>query len=504
MPTALFSVSDKTGLVEFGSTLHARGWRLIASGGTANALRAADLPARPVADVTGEPEILSGRVKTLHPAIHAAILARGIPEDMDTLQRKGWEPIDLVAVNLYPFEKIVADGQATIEEAVENIDIGGVTLLRAAAKNFNRVTALCDPADYQPALSGHGDIAFRRRMAFKAFRRCREYDAAIEAFFARLAGAPEMMSFTGYASYHLRYGENPHQSAALFAPDPEGTPLGAHIHQGKPLSYNNILDLDAAWRAAASFHDPAVVVVKHNSPCGVAIAPEARDAVRPAIESDPVSAFGSVIACNREIDEHWVGALGDLFVECLIAPAFTQGALEALAASPRLRVLEMPLRHHDAIHEFRSVMGGVLRQEVDLGDPEDAPPWRTVTTRAPSEREMAALRFAWRACQHVKSNAVLLAQARGEERFTVGIGGGQPNRVDCVRIAGERAGERARGSVLASDAFFPFPDGVEAAADLGVRAIVQPGGSVRDQQVITAADRLGLSMVFTGVRHFRH
>jgi phosphoribosylaminoimidazolecarboxamide formyltransferase/IMP cyclohydrolase len=504
MPTALFSVSDKTGLVEFAAGLHARGWRLVASGGTASALRAADLPARPVASVTGEPEILSGRVKTLHPAIHAAILARGTPEDMETLRSKGWEPIDLVAVNLYPFEQVVARGQATIEEAVENIDIGGVALLRAAAKNFNRVTVLCDPGDYQPALSAYDDMAFRRRMAFNAFRRCREYDAAIEAFFAPLSGAPELMSFSGYAAYHLRYGENPHQSAALFVPESDGTPLGAHIHQGKPLSYNNILDLDAAWRAAASFPDPAVVVVKHNSPCGVACSPSASAAVRPAIASDPVSAFGSVIACNREIDEGWVGALDDLFVECLIAPGFTQGALEALATSPKLRVLEMSHSQYPETHEFRSVMGGVLRQAIDLGDPEDAPPWRTVTTRAPSEREMAAMRFAWRACQHVKSNAVLLAQSRGEERFTVGIGGGQPNRVDCVRIAGERAGGRARGSVLASDAFFPFPDGVEAAAALGVRAIVQPGGSVRDAQVIAAADRQGLCMVFTGVRHFRH
>lgn len=504
MPTALFSLSDKTGLVELAAALNGRGWRLMASGGTAAALEAAHLPVRRVSEVTGEPEMMSGRVKTLHPAIHAAILARDTPEDRELLRHRGWEPIDLVAVNLYPFERVVGVGESSIEEAVENIDIGGVALLRAAAKNFNRVTVLCDPPDYQRALTAHADETFRRRMAFKAFQRCRQYDAAIESFFSSLAGAPESLSVTGYAAYHLRYGENPHQSAALYTPDPEGSPLGAHIHQGKPLSYNNILDLDAAWRAAASFSDPAVVVVKHNSPCGIATADFARQAVRPAIASDPVSAFGSVIACNREVDRAWVEALQDLFVECVIAPGFSSDALEALATSPKLRVLEIPAARYAETHEFRSVLGGILRQTVDQGDPADAPAWRTVTERAPAEGERAALRFAWRACQHVKSNAVLLAKAQDGGRFTVGIGGGQPNRVDCVRIAGERAKERAEGAVLASDAFFPFPDGVQAAAALGVRAIVQPGGSVRDQAVIDAADRLGLSMVFTGVRHFRH
>jgi phosphoribosylaminoimidazolecarboxamide formyltransferase/IMP cyclohydrolase len=504
MPTALLSVSDKAGLVELGTALHERGWRLVASGGTARALEAANLPVRRVAEVTAEPEILSGRVKTLHPAIHAAILARDTPDDQETLRRRGWEPIDLVAANLYPFEGITEAGQASVEEAVENIDIGGVTLLRAAAKNFSRVTVLCDPADYRSALSALDDEAFRRRMAFKAFRRCREYDAAIEAFFAPLAGAPEILSLTGYAAYQLRYGENPHQSAALFTPSPSGTPLGAHIHQGKRLSYNNILDLDAAWRAATSFSEPAVVVVKHNSPCGIASAPDASRAVRRAIESDPVSAFGSVIASNREVDLAWVEALEDLFFECVLAPSFTPAALQALARSPRARVLEITGAQAAEIHEFRSVVGGVLRQTIDRGDPEDAPPWSGVTQRVPSEGEMAALQFAWKACQHVKSNAVLLAQAQGGARFTVGIGGGQPNRVDCVRIAGDRAGERAKGAALASDAFFPFPDGVEVAAALGVSAIVQPGGSVRDPEVIEAADRLGLSMIFTGVRHFRH
>lgn len=503
MPTALLSVWDKRGLVEFAAALHDRGWDLLASGGTARVLEGAGLPLRQVSYLTGEPEMLSGRVKTLHPAIHAAILARDDPDDRRALADRGWPHIDLVAVNLYPFERVLADPGSTHEEIIEHIDIGGVALLRAAAKNFARVTVLSDPEDYSAALSTHEDPEFRIQMARKAFSRCVEYDTAIEAFFAERSGEPEALRLRYYPALTLRYGENPHQRAALYTSAADRRPLGAEILQGKPLSYNNILDLDAAWRAVSSFDGPAVAVVKHNSPCGMARADHPAEAVHPAIESDPVSAFGSVISCNRRIDVAFIEALGDLFVECLIAPGYTPESLDRLREAPNLRVLERTAEVADP-QEIRSVIGGLLRQTLDIGDPPDAPDWRAVTARAPSGEELRALRFSWRACQHVKSNAIVLAQAEGSAAFTVGIGGGQPNRVDCVRLAGERAGDRAVGAVLASDAFFPFPDGLKLAADLGVTAVVQPGGSIRDAEVIEAADKSGLSMVFTGVRHFRH
>jgi phosphoribosylaminoimidazolecarboxamide formyltransferase/IMP cyclohydrolase len=504
MPTALISVWDKTGLTEFAATLVARGWELVASGGTARALAKAELPVRQVSELTGEPEMLDGRVKTLHPAVHAGVLARDTPSDRAELDARGWRPIDLVAVNLYPFEEIVAQQNVTTEQAVEHIDIGGVTLLRAAAKNFSRVTVLSDPVDYQMALDPPDPAAFRQRMAHKAFVRTTEYDAAIETYFARLQGSPIPLHLTYYSSLDLRYGENPHQQATFYSSRSGGSPMGGELLQGKPLSYNNLLDLDTAWRAAGAYTDPAVVVVKHSSPCGIAIASNAEEAVAPAIASDPVSAFGSVIACNRVVNEAFVEALGDLFIECLVATGFNDGARQRLETRHNLRLLKMPATEPSEHYELRSVVGGLLWQTLDFGDPSDAPPWRVVTHRQPSEREMAEMRFAWGACQSVKSNAVVLARSDSQCRFTVGIGGGQPNRVDCVRIAGERAGERAAEAVLASDAFFPFPDGVEIASTLGVTAIVQPGGSVRDEAVIKTADDMGLTMVFTGVRRFRH
>ncbi|MCJ7568948.1 MAG: bifunctional phosphoribosylaminoimidazolecarboxamide formyltransferase/IMP cyclohydrolase [Anaerolineales bacterium] len=504
MPIALFSVWDKAGLTDFAAALGARGWELVASGGTARALAEADLPVRQVSELTGEPEMLDGRVKTLHPAVHAGLLARDTPEDRAELEAHGWRPIDLVAINLYPFEEIVALHDVTLEQAVEHIDIGGVTLLRAAAKNFARVTVLCDPADYPLALDTPDPAAFRQRMAHKAFVRTAVYDAAIETYLARLVGGAIPLRLTYYPSLELRYGENPHQQATFYSSGPSGAPMGGELLQGKPLSYNNLLDLDAAWRAAAAYAEPAVVVVKHTSPCGIAIAPNAAEAVSPAIASDPVSAFGSVIACNRVVNEAFVEALGDLFVECLVATGFNDGARQCLGTQQNLRLLKMPATELTEHYELRSVVGGLLWQTLDFGDPTDAPPWRVVTRRKPSERELDDMRFAWQACQSVKSNAVVLAHSDSQCRFTVGIGGGQPNRIDCVRIAGERAGERAAGAVLASDAFFPFPDGVETASTLGVTAVVQPGGSVRDAAVIKTADDMGLAMVFTGVRHFRH
>ena len=504
MRRALLSVWDKTGVADLAERLHRAGWQLTASGGTARVLTAAGLPVTPVSEITGEPEMLSGRVKTLHPAVHAGLLARDSEQDMTALTERGWAPIDLVVVNLYPFAQVVTKPDVSLEEAVEHIDIGGVALLRAAAKNFARVTVLSNPADYPADLRVIDDAAFRLRMAQKAFACTARYDAAIGAYLDELTGAPKPLHLNLYPVQTLRYGENPHQEAAFYSLHPDGTALGGTLLQGKPLSYNNLLDLDAAWRAAVAFDEPVVVVVKHCSPCGVAMAPVAEQAVAPAIASDPVSAFGSVIACNREVDADFVRHIGDLFVECVVATSFTQDALAWLARRKGLRALQMPASSRSDDSELRSVVGGFLGQSTDKGDPLGAAEWRVVTQRRPTDTEIADLEFAWKACQFVKSNAILLANSQDRVQFSVGIGGGQPNRVDSVRIAGRRAGDRATNAVLASDAFFPFPDGVEAAAELGVTAVVQPGGALRDEQVIAAADARGMTMIFTGVRHFRH
>lgn len=503
--TALLSVWDKTGLAEFADGLHELGWRLLASGGTARALAEAGLPATEAAEYAGSPEILGGRVKTLHPAIHGGLLARDTDADRAELGRFGWSAIDLVAVNLYPFEKTIERPGVAREEALEQIDIGGVALLRAAAKNHSRVTVLSDPEDYAHVLAElrqHGGTRpeTRRRLAAKAFRRTTAYDAAIGDYLAGLDGEPAPLRLTLQPIMDLRYGENPHQRARLYGLAGGAGPLGGNLLQGKELSYNNLLDLDTAWRAVLAFDEPTIVIVKHLSPCGIASAPTLAEAFRLALACDPVSAFGGVIAANRPFDAATADALADLFVECLAAPAFEDQARARLARRKNLRLLAIPDLSLAPDFELRSVCRGALWQTVDAGDPPDAPSWRIVTRREPGEAEWEALRFAWRACRHVRSNAVVLARGAA----TVGIGGGQPNRVDCVRIAGERAGERARGAVMASDAFFPFPDGVEAAARLGVSAVVQPGGSLRDQAVIEAADAAGMAMVFTGVRHFRH
>ena len=499
MPKAILSVYDKTGLAKFAQGLSELGWTLIASGGTARLLNEQGLAVIEVADYTGSPEILGGRVKTLHPAIHGGLLARPTEDDRQQLEALGWDYIDLVAVNLYPFEQTVMKPGATLEDAIENIDIGGVTLIRAAAKNHERVTLVCDPADYETVLtelrSGGVSSQTRRRLAVKGFAQTTRYDASISGYLAP-DGA---FSFQAYPVQVLRYGENPHQSAALYGYEPGAGPLGGMVLQGKPLSYNNLLDLDAAWRAAVSFDRPTVCIVKHLSPCGLASADTLAEAFPQALASDPVSAFGSVIATNRSFDADIAQALGSLFVECIAAPGFTPEALGILTRHKNLRLVDMPSTIVDPLFELRSVNGGILRQAVDLGDPADTA-WHVVTQRQPTEAEWRSLRFAWKACQHVKSNAIVFAQ----DEATVGIGGGQPNRVDCVRIAAQRAGEKARGAVMASDAFFPFPDSVEAAAQAGITAIVEPGGSVRDGESIAAADTHGIAMVFTGVRHFRH
>ena len=476
MPNTILSVYDKSGLVEFASGLHDLGWSLIASGGTARALREAQIPVVEVAEYTGSPEILGGRVKTLHPAIHGGLLARTGEADYTELLDLGWDAIDLVVVNLYPFESVITEPDASLEDAIENIDIGGVTLIRAAAKNHERVALVCDPSDYPAVLealrAGGLSERARRRTAAQAFALTAKYDGAIAGYLSD----DSALRLRLYPVQRLRYGENPHQAATLYAYEPSAGPLGGVLLQGKELSYNNLLDLDAAWKAVVSFEKPSICIVKHLSPCGIATDLKLPAAFEAALASDPISAFGGVVASNRPMDEATVEAMQDLFVECVVAPGFSEGARAALARRKNCRLLEMPDMRIEPPFELRSITRGALRQNLDPGDPDEGD-WSVVSERQPTGEERIGLRFAWKACQHVKSNAIVFA--RGEA--TVGIGGGQPNRVDCVRIAAQRAGERAKGAVMASDAFFPFPDSIELAADVA-----------------------GVAMVTTGVRHFRH
>jgi len=512
MPRALLSVHDKTGLAELGQALANAGWNLVASGGTAKALVDAGLAVTPVERVTNSPEMLGGRVKTLHPAIHAGILARDTDADMQELESQGYAPIGLVICNLYPFQETVAQPGVTLEEAVEQIDIGGVTLIRAAAKNFARVAVVCDPADYATVIAqlrGSGKIndETRRKLAIKAFEHTRDYDTAISGYLVGEALAqapgdelPETFSLHVCKLEALRYGENPHQRGALYTLPGEGKVLGGQVLGGKSLSYNNILDLDAAWRTVALFEDATVVVVKHLTPCGIASGATLAEAWPLALASDPISAYGGVIAVNRTVDQAFVEGLAELFVEAIAAPAFTEDAQKMLAAKRKnCRLLQMDGETKPLDFEYRSVRGGLLIQSLDMGDPSDTR-WKVVSKREPTSDELEALHFGWKAVQFVKSNAIVLAI----KNATVGIGGGLPNRVNAARLAVEIAGERARGTVMASDAFFPFPDSVEVSIAAGVTAIVSPGGSIRDELAITAADAANVAMVFTGVRHFRH
>ncbi|GAB4527229.1 MAG: bifunctional phosphoribosylaminoimidazolecarboxamide formyltransferase/IMP cyclohydrolase [Anaerolineae bacterium] len=515
MPRAILSVSDKTGLAELARTLVELGWDLIASGGTAAALQEAQLPVTPVEVVTGMPEMLGGRVKTLHPAIHAGILARDQEADLQDLRKHGYAPISMVVCNLYPFEQTIRQQGVTVDQAIEQIDIGGVTLLRAAAKNFARVTVVCDPADYPriaALLRGAGTIdeTTRRELALKAFAHTRDYDTAIHAYLSEALSSPapapatdtlpNALSLSLIQTQTLRYGENPHQQAGFYAHRAGDLPLSGQLLGGKELSYNNLLDLDSAWRAVTAFEAPTVVIVKHLSPIGIATNSTIAQAFSPALASDRVSAFGGVIAVNRTVDEAFVAELGDLFIEAIAAPDFTPTAQQALLQSRRnCRLVKMLPEAAPRPWQMRSIRGGFLLQTIDPGDPPEAT-WRTVTRWKPTAEEMETLRFAWRCVQFVPSNAIVVAVPGA----TVGVGGGLPSRVDATRLAIEKAGPRARGAVLASDAFFPFPDAVELAAQAGIAAIVQPGGSIRDAEVIAAADEAGIAMVFSGARHFRH
>lgn len=499
MPRALLSVYDKTHLIEFAQGLHNLGWELIASGSTAKSLRDYNLPVTDVSDYTKSPEMLGGRVKTLHPAIHGGLLARNTENDHDELLQLGWDYIDLVAVNLYPFAETIAQSNVTEADAIEQIDIGGVTLIRAAAKNFSRVTLACDPQDYFKLLNelknGSTDISTRKQLAIKGFKITSAYDQTIANYFS----SHKSTQLTLYPVQALRYGENPHQSATLFSYTPQTGPLGGQLLQGKELSYNNLLDLDAAWRTVISFTKPTVCIVKHASPCGVASAAQLSDAFKLALASDPVSAFGGIIASNKPFDAETANALDKLFVECIAAPCFSEEARIILSKRQNCRLLEIPSSSLLQIKEYRSITNGLLEQSFDLGDP-DTSAWKIVSENQPSDEQLNSLKFAWRVCQYVKSNAIVLAQ----NEVTIGIGGGQPNRIDCVRMAIERAGDKVNGSGMASDAFFPFTDCVELAAQHGIKAIIHPGGSIRDQEVINRANQLGLIMITTGVRHFRH
>jgi phosphoribosylaminoimidazolecarboxamide formyltransferase / IMP cyclohydrolase len=527
---ALLSVSDKTGLVDFARGLADLSVELISTGGTARTLRAAGLVVTDVAEVTGFPEMLDGRVKTLHPRIHGGLLAvRENPDHASQLVAHGIAPIDLVAISLYPFEATLAKPDCPLIEAIEQIDIGGPALLRSAAKNFSAVAVVADPGDYAAVLDelrqsgGSLSAVTRLGLARKAFAHTARYDAAIADFFDRLAAdTPQIVLDTPIAALppprafppilnlrlekiqDLRYGENPHQRAAFYRDlAARGGLAAARQLQGKELSYNNLLDLHAVWELVAEFAEPVVVIVKHNTPCGVATADALVDAYTRARDADPVSAFGGIIGLNRPLDPETARAIASTFAEAVIAPSYAPEALRLLADKKNLRVIEPPAgaaaSPADPGFEVRRVSGGMLVQERD-GVVPDPPEFRTVTRRSPTAAERRALRFAWTVVKHVKSNAIVLA----DEHATLGIGAGQMSRVDAVTLAVAKAGATAAGAVLASEAFFPFRDGVDAAAAAGIAAIIQPGGSVRDTEAIAAADEYGLAMVFTGVRHFRH
>ncbi|MDX2053743.1 MAG: bifunctional phosphoribosylaminoimidazolecarboxamide formyltransferase/IMP cyclohydrolase [Polyangiaceae bacterium] len=514
---ALLSVSDKTGLVDFARALSARGVALLSTGGTYKALQQAGIPVETVEAYTGSPEVMDGRVKTLHPRVHGGLLARNGVDDQD-LERIGAKPIDLVVVNLYPFEETLKKADASFDELIENIDIGGPSMLRSAAKNHARVTVLCDPKDYSAALqeieaTGAVSPERRRLLAAKVFAHTAAYDAAIGAWFNALGeedGYPRQLSLVLEKSYGLRYGENPHQKAAFFRDRnaPEGSLARAEsLGTGaRELSFNNLVDADAALEAVREFSAPAAVIIKHASPCGVATAPTLRAAYHAAREADAMSAFGGIVALNRPVDEATAELLGETFLECVIAPDFLPGALAKLREKKALRLLKTGVWLAPDVPAMvaKRIGGGFVLQSRDATGPGEVRGGKIVTRRQPTAQELEAMEFAWLVTKHVKSNAIVLAQPSGDGFVTVGIGGGQTARVTAVEQACTRAGSKAEGAALGSDAFFPFPDGLEAAAKAGVRAFVQPGGSKKDDEVIAAADALGATMIFTSVRHFRH
>lgn len=515
---ALISVSDKTGVIELAGRLVEMGIRILSTGGTGRALQKAGVPFTPVSEHTGFPEILDGRVKTLHPRIHAGILARHDQEShQEILQEHDIPPIGLVVVNLYPFTRTVSKPDVTLNDAIENIDIGGPTLVRAAAKNHSSVTVVVDPADYSRVvaemMAGGKKTSkeLRFELARKAFQHTAAYDLAISGYLEGLdRGEGELapvLSLSLSREQVLRYGENPHQRGALYRPQfapPTGL-VAARQHQGKQLSFNNYLDLDAAWGLIQEFEEPACAILKHNNPCGVALGDDPVEAYAKALECDPVSAFGSIVAFNRTIDDRTAEEMAGLFVEAVLAPAYTGEALSVFGRKKNLRVMELlPPSGSDAgsaqgDFDVKRVAGGFLVQDRDLFFVKESD-LKAVTERKPDADEVRDLLFNWAVCKFVKSNAIVL----GKDGRTIGIGAGQMSRVDSVKIAVEKAQSSLEGAVMASDAFFPFRDGIDEAARNGIRAVIQPGGSVRDEEVIAAADEHEIVMVFTGIRHFRH
>ncbi|WP_102336288.1 bifunctional phosphoribosylaminoimidazolecarboxamide formyltransferase/IMP cyclohydrolase [Salimicrobium jeotgali] len=506
---ALLSVSNKQGLSDFAQELISLGYELISTGGTKRTIEEAGIEVRSISEITEFPEIMDGRVKTLHPAVHSGLLARrDNGEHMQQLQELGFGPIDLVAVNLYPFKETIAKEDVTEREAIENVDIGGPTMLRSAAKNFENVTVVTDPADYGEIVEGlkSGDLTyeFRRSLAAKVFRHTAHYDALIAEYFTNLDGekAPETITKTYEHVQSLRYGENPHQSASFYREVKEDRGSLAYAEQlhGKELSYNNIQDANAALEVAAEFTDPAAVAVKHMNPCGVGTAGDLSQAFAKAYEADPVSIFGGIVALNRKVDKETAEQLSGIFLEIIMAPEYDEEAFGILAKKKNVRILKVdPSITETTGEKMVSVRGGLLVQDKDEGKVA-VTDLRTVTERAPTDKELEDLLLSWQVVKHVKSNALVIA---GEDR-TLGVGAGQMNRVGAAAIALGQAGEKARGAVMASDAFFPMPDTVETAAKAGIKAIIQPGGSKRDQDSIDACNEHGIAMVFTGMRHFKH
>ncbi len=512
---AILSVTDKTGIVDFARQLSEMNIELVSTGGTAKLLRDSGIKVKDVSELTGFPEMLDGRVKTLHPRVHGGILhKRGSAEHRATMAEHGIEPIDMVVVNLYAFEKTAAKPDVEFEDLIENIDIGGPAMIRSAAKNFADVAIVTSPSDYaaiaEEMRGSGGELSQQTkwRLAQKAFARTAAYDWAIASTLERVhpggsgaAGAkqgfPSVLRLTYSKVMDLRYGENPHQRAALYADESEGGVAHAERLQGKELSYNNIVDLQAGWELAQEFEQPAVAIIKHTNPCGCAMGATLVEAYRKALECDPVSAFGGVIGVNRPVDAEAAGEISKLFVEAIAAPSFAQAGRPIFEKKKNLRLLQV--QPSPPARVMKAISGGVLVQDADVLTWKEGE-LKTVTKRQPSPEELRALKFAWIVCKHVKSNAIVYAR----EGQVIGVGAGQMSRVDAAKIGVMKAVLPLNGTVAASDAFFPFPDGVEVIASAGSTAIIQPGGSVRDQEVIDTANRLNLAMVFTGIRHFRH
>ncbi|NMC27243.1 MAG: bifunctional phosphoribosylaminoimidazolecarboxamide formyltransferase/IMP cyclohydrolase [Syntrophomonadaceae bacterium] len=504
MKRALISVSNKEGVVEFARGLEMLGYEIISTGGTYKSLHEAGINVKPVAEITGFPEILDGRVKTLHPKIHGGILARRVPDHLQQLTANAIEPIDIVAVNLYPFRETVAKPDVDLAEAIENIDIGGPSMLRSAAKNHQDVIVVVKPEFYGPVLEaleqGGVDAGMRRKLAREAFSHTAAYDAMISAYLAKIDGElfPDNLVLAGEKVYDLRYGENPHQKACFYRNLNPGLGLAdAKVLNGKELSYNNIIDVQAAWALVKEFADTACVIIKHTNPCGTAVAETLAEAYEKAFASDPVSAYGGILAFNRPVDLATAEKAAGTFMECIIAPGYEAEALERLRAKKNLRLLELPIVSSDEL-QIKSVEGGFVAQESDQGEL-DLNTLQVVTEKAPTLEQIREMAFAVKVAKHVKSNAIVVAKGG----VTVGVGAGQMNRVGSAALALQDQ-EKCRGAVMASDAYFPFADTVELAAGAGIAAIIQPGGSIRDQESIDACNRHGIAMVFTGIRHFKH